>query len=85
MHFMFSSSLFIAELMESTSVGHTYMSSEQRLALSEAHLLDITLKEVNEAARELCEHVSHRNPEVGILPSAIITCAPYVEQSGMCY
>jgi hypothetical protein len=74
--------VFAAELMDTTAAGHTYLHPADRLAYTEALLRDISLDEVNQGARRLCEHLSHPGPARGVQPAAIVACAPLVDRSG---
>ncbi|EJK62609.1 hypothetical protein THAOC_16771 [Thalassiosira oceanica] len=51
----------LAYLMETVANGHTFMSSEQSYAITEAALSTLTLEEVNSAASELCAHITGLN------------------------
>jgi hypothetical protein len=77
-----SSCFFPAEVMNAEAAGHTYMHPEDRLSHTAALLEGITLEEVNDIARELCEHVSHMDIAAGVQPAAIIACAPVVDRAG---
>jgi len=55
---MISHSDQLAYLMETVANGHTFMSAEQSYAATEAALITLTLEEVNEAAAELCAHIT---------------------------
>jgi len=72
-----------AELIESRGNGHTFLHPLQRHLLSTSLLAGITLAEVNAVARELCEHLSHIEVEKGVLPAAVVACAPLVDRAGM--
>jgi len=48
----------LAYLMETVANGHTFMSPEQSYAVTEQALSTLTLEEVNEAAAELCAHIT---------------------------
>merc|ERR1719356_575650 len=48
----------LAYLMETVSNGHTLMSPEQSYLVTEAALSTLTLEEVNDAAAELCAHIT---------------------------
>ena len=71
-----------AELMESRGNGHTFLHPLQRHLLSTSLLGEITLSEVNAVATELCEHLSHIEVEKGVLPAAVVDCAPLVDRAG---
>ena len=55
---MISHSDQLAYLMETVANGHTFMSPEQSYAITEQALITLTLEEVNEAAAELCSHIT---------------------------
>ena len=55
---MISHSDQLAYLMETVANGHTFMSPEQSYAVTEQALSTLTLEEVNDAARELCAHIT---------------------------
>ena len=55
---MISHSDQLAYLMETVANGHTFMSPEQSYAVTEQALSTLTLEEVNEAAKELCAHIT---------------------------
>jgi len=55
---MISHSDQLAYLMETVANGHTFMSPEQSYAVTEAALSTLTLEEVNDAAAELCSHIT---------------------------
>jgi hypothetical protein len=69
--------------MEAESCGHTYMHPNQRCSETIELLSTVTVDEVKSIARELCEHVSHMQPEKGIKPVALIACAPVLDRDGM--
>lgn len=71
--------------MEAQANGHTFMHPSDRLAASATALHSITLEEVNEVARELCEHLSHIDVQAGVMPAAVIACAPVVDREGKQY
>lgn len=68
--------------MEAEACGHTYMHPRDRYATTAVLLDGITLQDVNAIARELCEHLSHADPASGVVPAAVIACAPVVDRSG---
>ena len=53
--------IILQEIMESDACGHTYMSSQTKLKYTEKLINEITLNEINEIAKELCEHLSEFN------------------------
>mmetsp|Transcript_25241 Transcript_25241/g.54360 ORF Transcript_25241/g.54360 Transcript_25241/m.54360 type:complete len:1216 (-) Transcript_25241:175-3822(-) len=55
---MISHSDQLAYLMETVANGHTFMSPEQSYTVTEQALSTLTLEEVNEAAAELCSHIT---------------------------
>ena len=67
--------------MEAQACGHTLMRPDQRLATTSALLPTIHLQDVNLAARELCEHLSHPDG-VQIKPCATVACAPIKDRNG---
>lgn len=69
--------------MEAEACGHTYMHAQDRYATTAALLEGITLQDVNSIARELCEHLSHTDPSKGVVPAAVVACAPVVDRTGM--
>lgn len=71
----------LAELMEADACGHTFMHPYQRLDATAKALNSITADEVNEVARELCEHICEIRPEDGVKPAAIIACAPTIDRN----
>jgi len=48
----------LAYLMETVANGHTFMSPEQSYGMTVAALSALTLDEVNQAAEELCNHIT---------------------------
>ena len=68
--------------MEAEACGHVYMQPQQRLEAAEKVMEIITSEDVNSIAKELCEHISHMQPEKGIKPVALIACAPVVDRNG---
>ena len=79
---LYSFNTLSAELMESRGNGHTFLHPLQRHLLSTSLLGEITLSEVNAVATELCEHLSHIEVEKGVLPAAVVACAPLVDRAG---
>lgn len=55
---MISHSDQLAYLMETVANGHTFMSPEQSYTVTEQALSTLTVEEVNEAAAELCSHIT---------------------------
>jgi hypothetical protein len=70
------------ELMEAEACGHTYMEPIQRFQLTEEVLNTVSLQDVNNIAMELCEHLSHMQPEKGIKPAAVVACLPIIDRNG---
>ena len=48
----------LSYLMETVACGHAFMSPEQAHEATGRALAELTLEDVNRAARELCEHVT---------------------------
>lgn len=71
----------LTEVMEAQACGHTLMSPEQRLFYTDALLDSIDLEDMNFAARDLCEHLSHPDA-VSVKPAATVACAPALDRSG---
>jgi hypothetical protein len=71
----------LTQLMEAEACGHTYMHPEQRLAATAAALESITLEDMNEVTKELCEHLSHIEPKQGVRPAAIVACSPALNRN----
>lgn len=69
--------------MEAEACGHTYMHPEDRYSTTAALLESISLQDVNAIARELCEHLSHADPLLGVVPAAVVACAPVIDRSGI--
>ena len=72
----------LIQLMEAESCGHTFMDPRRRLAATAAALESIGVDDINAVARELCEHLSHIDPQGGVRPAAVVACAPVLERSG---
>jgi len=70
------------ELMDSEACGHTFMQAQDRYLAAEKALTSITRDDVQAIARELCEHLSHMQPEKGVKPVALIACAPLIDRNG---
>lgn len=66
--------------MEAEACGHVLMHPQQRLKATMLAIDSITLDDVNDIAKELCEHLSHIDPVKGIRPSAIVACSPLVDR-----
>lgn len=69
--------------MESHANGHTYLHPRDRYAASANILTSITVEEVNAVAKELCEHLSHMDVSKGVMPAAVVACAPVMDRSGI--
>lgn len=65
-------------LMETVANGHTFMSPMQSYQMTTKALSTLTLEEVNEAAAELCSHVTCLGEDADPLdgPTIVIACAP---------
>ena len=68
--------------MEAHANGHTYLHPRDRYAASANILTSITVEEVNAVAKELCEHLSHMDVSKGVMPAAVVACAPVMDRSG---
>ena len=44
-------------------------------------LESISLDDMNEVAKELCEHLSHIDAAGGVRPAAVIACAPMMDRN----
>jgi predicted Zn-dependent peptidase len=68
----------LAYLMETVANGHTFMSPEQSYHVTAKALALLTLEEVNEAAAELCSHVTslHDDSTSMLGPVICIACTP---------
>jgi predicted Zn-dependent peptidase len=68
----------LAYLMETVANGHTFMSPMQSYQVTAKALSTLTLEQVNEAAKELCSHITsiHKDgkPEQG--PIVAVACTP---------
>ena len=72
----------LSQLMEAESCGHVYMHPIRRAQLTGDMLNSISLEDVNNVAKELCEHLSHIQQDKNVKPAAIIACAPIYDRSG---
>lgn len=70
------------ELMETEACGHTYMHPLEKYQITEQILEDVKLEDVNEIAKELCEHLSHTSLKEGVVPAAVVACAPCLTRDG---
>eukprot|EP00607_Mallomonas_marina_P007369 CAMPEP_0182419444 /NCGR_PEP_ID=MMETSP1167-20130531/3899_1 /TAXON_ID=2988 /ORGANISM="Mallomonas Sp, Strain CCMP3275" /LENGTH=1078 /DNA_ID=CAMNT_0024594381 /DNA_START=315 /DNA_END=3551 /DNA_ORIENTATION=+ len=77
-----SSEDMLTEVMEAQACGHTFMSASQRLSATQTLLDTITLEDVNQASRQLCEHLSHPDG-VSVRPCAAVACAPALDREGL--
>lgn len=68
--------------MEAHANGHTYLHPRDRYAASAQILTSLTVEEVNTVARELCEHLSHMDVSQGVVPAAVVACAPLLDRTG---
>ena len=71
----------LTEVMEAQACGHTLMRADQRLVSTSILLNTIELNDVNLAAKELCEHLSHPDG-MQIKPCATVACAPIKDRNG---
>ena len=71
----------LTELMEAEACGHTFMHPTQRLEATSEALESISLEDMKEVAKELCEHLSHIDTTEGVRPAAVIACAPMVDRN----
>ena len=72
----------IESVMEAESCGHTYMHPEEKLEATFEAIENISLEDINEISRELCEHLSHMQSEEGVKPSAVLACCPVISRDG---
>ena len=75
---------YFHQLMEAEACGHVYMQPQQRYETAERVMASITKEDVNGIAKELCEHLSHMQPEKGVKPVALVACAPVQGRNGNC-
>jgi hypothetical protein len=68
----------LSYLMETVANGHTFMSPMQSYHMTAQALTSLTLEEVNQAARELCSHVTgfHENEDGAEGVTIAIACSP---------
>ena len=68
----------LSYLMETVANGHTFMSPTQSFEMTAKALSTLTLEEVNEAAAELCSHVTsfHENEDPVQGPTIVVACMP---------
>lgn len=74
----------LSYLMETVANGHTFMSPIQSYHMTAKALSTMTLEDVNEAAAELCSHVSsiHDGAEASEGPIIAIACTPKGPKEG---
>lgn len=79
----------LAYLMETVANGHTFMSPEQSYEMTAKALSTMTLEEVNQAAKELCSHVTGiAGDEKGMSEGCVVAvaCCPKTnDESGADY
>jgi len=68
----------LAYLMETVANGHSFMSPSQSYGVTVEALKTLTLEEVNQAAKELCSHITSLNSEEAAVEGAFIAtaCSP---------
>lgn len=68
----------LAYLMETVANGHTFMSPMQSYQVTAQALSTLTVEEVNEAADELCSHITSFNKESDAVdgPVIVVACTP---------
>eukprot|EP00554_Chaetoceros_debilis_P006134 CAMPEP_0194079482 /NCGR_PEP_ID=MMETSP0149-20130528/5671_1 /TAXON_ID=122233 /ORGANISM="Chaetoceros debilis, Strain MM31A-1" /LENGTH=1254 /DNA_ID=CAMNT_0038760989 /DNA_START=225 /DNA_END=3989 /DNA_ORIENTATION=+ len=68
----------LSYLMETVANGHTFMSPEQSYEITGKALMELTLEEVNDAARDLCSHVTsiHKDAEADDGVLIVTACSP---------
>ncbi|GKY92446.1 hypothetical protein MPSEU_000215100 [Mayamaea pseudoterrestris] len=68
----------LSYLMETVANGHTFMSPMQSYQMTVKALSTMTLEQVNEAASELCSHITcfNKNEEAISGPAIAIACMP---------
>mmetsp|Transcript_20458 Transcript_20458/g.44729 ORF Transcript_20458/g.44729 Transcript_20458/m.44729 type:complete len:842 (-) Transcript_20458:61-2586(-) len=67
----------LAYLMETVANGHTFMSPEQSYEMTANALSTMTLEEVNQAAKELCSHITAIGGEAQSEGSLVaVACCP---------
>jgi len=73
----------LAYLMETVANGHTFMSPEQSYYMTAKALSSLTLEEVNEAAKELCSHVTglKEGSDGAEGPLIAVACSPKTPDS----
>lgn len=71
-------------LMETVANGHTFMSPEQSFDITVKALSSLTLEEVNQAAKDLCSHVTCLNEEEPAQDGVLIAtaCSPKGSKPG---
>lgn len=68
----------LSYLMETVANGHTFMSPTQSYHVTAQALSTLTVEQVNEAAAELCSHITsmHKDSEAIEGPVIVIACTP---------
>ena len=68
----------LAYLMETVANGHTFMSPMQSYHVTAQALSSLTVEEVNEAAAELCSHITsfHKDADPVEGPVIVVACTP---------
>lgn len=68
----------LSYLMETVANGHTFMSPMQSYQLTAKALSSMTLEQVNQAAAELCSHITslHKDSDPIEGPTIVIACMP---------
>jgi predicted Zn-dependent peptidase len=74
----------LSYLMETVANGHTFMSPMQSYQMTAKALSSLTLEQVNEAAAELCSHLTsfHKDAEPIQGPCIAIACTPMGAEPG---
>ena len=68
----------LAYLMETVANGHTFMSPMQSYQVTSQALSTLTVEEVNQAAAELCSHITSFNKKSAAVdgPVIVVACTP---------
>jgi predicted Zn-dependent peptidase len=68
----------LSYLMETVANGHTFMSPMQSYQMTAKALSTLTVEQVNEAARELCSHITafHKDAPAIEGPTIVVACMP---------
>ena len=74
----------LAYLMETVANGHTFMSPMQSYQVTAQALSTLTVEEVNQAAAELCSHITsfNKNCESVDGPVIVVACTPKGAEPG---